>query len=620
MNFGRLLIGLSLILFISCKNNVVNDQNTDALLTEFSIKEIPSGIFDIDNETGIVKLSNRNSIQIPTDIASLTAVFTVSDGAELFVEDQVQISGDDSNTFERGLFYKVVSEDEQTSKEYYVYLDKDLPGKYFHKDDFELIYNPSGFAPLSAGLGVETQVPTSVRFKVIGDIPIEKELGSFSIHSIGIHGLYADTNNEIEIIYDDGNGLIATDTLEIQTDPLPEFFPEIEIDVLVESRMEPGMHFSEVHIGNQGKFNTYPMIFDNNGDIRWFVDFSDRNGIVWPIQFNRDMSFYAAKGVTIHEFNMFGQATNDLIVDFNNMHHDVIKLPNGNYLAAVSKEDRFITDSDSVEFKSVEDFIIEVDKNSGEILRDWDMAEILDVDRRDFTDPNNGDWFHMNAVWYNDADSSLIISGRNQGVVKVSWDNELEWILAPHKGWGKAGRKGQGEETKPYLLTAVDQNGTPFAEDIQEGTTPSNNFDWVWGQHAPLVMPNGNILVFDNGGFNRNFGNFQSIFSAATEYEINAENKTVKEVWSYGKERGESTYSLIISDVDYLPETGNIIFAPGNIVPVAGEGRSKIIEIAYPSKDVVFESTFIFKNQLSNGSGFGNIDISYRAERISIYR
>lgn len=618
MNFSRLLIGLSLILFISCKNNVVNDPNTDALLTEFSIKEIPNGIFDIDNENGIIKLSNRNSVQIPVDISSLTAVFIVSDGAELLVEDQVQISGDDTNSFERGLFYKVVSEDEQTSKEYYVYLNKDLPGKYFHKDDYDLIYNPSGFAPLSAGLGVVTRVPTSVRFKVLGDIPIEKELGSFSIHLIGIHGLYADSNNEIEITFTDGNGLTATDTLEIQTDPLPDFFPEIEIDVLDESRMEPGMHFSEVHIGNQGKFNTYPMIFDNNGDIRWYIDFSDRNTIVWPIQFNDDLSFYAASGVTIHEFNMFGEATNNIIVDFNNMHHDIIKLPNGNYLAAVSKEDEYITDSDSVEFRSVEDFVIEVDKNTGEILREWDMAELLDIDRRDFNDPGNGDWFHMNAVWYHEADSSLIISGRNQGVVKVSWDNELEWILAPHKGWGKAGRKGGGPETTPFLLTAVDDSGTPFNEDIQNGTFASNDFDWTWGQHAPLILPNGNVLVFDNGGFNRNFGNYTSIFSAATEYEIDEDNKTIKEVWSYGKERGESTYSLIISDVDYLSETGNILFAPGNITE--GNGKSKIVEVAYPSKDVVFESTMIFKNQLGNGAGFGNVDISYRAERISIYR
>ncbi len=618
MNFSRLLIGLSLILFISCKNNVVNDQNTDALLTEFSIKEIPNGIFDIDNETGIVKLSNRNSVQIPSDISSLTAIFTVSDGAELFVDDQVQISGDDINSFERGLFYKVVSEDELTSKEYFIYLDKDLPAKYFHEDDFDLIYNPSGFAPLSAALGVVTRVPTSVRFKVLGDIPIEKELGSFSIHLIGLHGLYADTNNKIEITYADGNGLTATDTLEIQTDPLPEFFPEIEIDVLDETRMEPGMHFSEVHIGNQGTFNSYPMIFDNNGDIRWYVDLSDRNVIVWPIQFNDDMSFYSASGVTIHEFNMFGEATNNIIVDFNNMHHEIIKLPNGNYLAAVSKEDEYITDSDSVEFRSVEDFVIEVDKNSGEILREWDMAELLDIDRRDFNDPGNGDWFHMNAVWYHEADSSLIISGRNQGVVKVSWNNELEWILAPHKGWGKAGRKGEGPETTPFLLTAVDDSGTPFNQDIQDGTLASNDFDWTWGQHAPLILPNGNVLVFDNGGFNRNFGNYTSIFSAATEYEIDEDNKTIKEVWSYGKERGESTYSLIISDVDYLSETGNVLFAPGNITE--GNGKSKIVEVTYPSKDVVFESTMIFKNQLGNGAGFGNVDISYRAERVSIYR
>jgi hypothetical protein len=47
-----------------------------------------------------------------------------------------------------------------------------------------------------------------------------------------------------------------------------------------------------------------------------------------------------------------------------------------NYLAAVSKEDEYITDSDSVEFRSVEDFVIEVDKNSGEILREWGHGRV----------------------------------------------------------------------------------------------------------------------------------------------------------------------------------------------------------------------------------------------------
>ena len=39
----------------------------------------------------------------------------------------------------------------------------------------------------------------------------------------------------------------------------------------------------------------------------------------------------------------------------------------------------------------------------------------------------------MNAIWHDENDNALAISGRNQGIVKVNWNNELQWILAPHK-------------------------------------------------------------------------------------------------------------------------------------------------------------------------------------------
>ena len=90
--------------------------------------------------------------------------------------------------------------------------------------------------------------------------------------------------------------------------------------------------------------------------------------------------------------------------------------------------------------------------------------------------------------------------------------------MSPKQHWGRSGRKGKGYETKPYLLTAVNNDDVPYAKDIQTGHKSAKDFDFPWGHHAPYLLPNGNIVVFDNGPF-RNYNNDNN-YSMAVEYEI----------------------------------------------------------------------------------------------------
>jgi arylsulfate sulfotransferase len=597
----------------SCKNNTEPGEN--ALILEFSIQELPQTTFTIDHGAKVISPINPGSIDSGIDSTALTAVFEASEGATITLSNSPQASGKTVNNFEEGIFYTVVSEDKLYSNNYFVHLEPELPLTYLLTDDPDVYLNPSQRNPLSAEITFGTRGNATASIKVLGDIPIEKEFSSVGdLHHVPVLGLYPNHENKVILTVSKEN-VDVSDTLLIQTEPLPDFLPTPEINVLNESQMEPGMHFNEVHIGNAGTFNTHPIIFDNNGDIRWYMDLSEHGKITWPIQFNDDDTFFAVYGVTIFEYDMLGNELNRTVVEGNEMHHEVIKLPNDNYVVAVSRLGINMI-KNGEEMKSVEDYIIEVDPTTGTIVTEWDMAEVLDVNRTTLTD-GGVDWFHMNAIWYDESDESLIVSGRNQGLVKVNWDNELQWILAPHKGWGKAGRFEKTEETAPYLLTAVSQNGEAFPEDIQSGDRESNQFSWSWGQHAPLILPNGNLLVFDNG-YNRNFGAAPS-YSLAIEYEIDEENMTVQEVWRYGQQQGDELYSSIISDVDYLPQTGNRLFVPG-VVQTSSPSYSKVIELAYPSKEVIFESTLYFKNQLVDGPGWGNLDINYRAERVQLYQ
>lgn len=617
----RLFFVLILIVttFYACTNSTGPEPSVDSKILSFSIEELPAAEFSDQHDQRIISISNFEALSGIPDKTGLTASFTLSEGATAYIAgtDSVLTPGEGSFDFSTGFRIEVVSEDEQSISEYFIHLEPHLPLYYYLEKSAEIVANPSGIAPLTAEISFTAPAVLNAQLTITGEEPVQKSWPGLSGEvSLPVLGLYPDTANKVVLSLNGVNRPVASDTFFVETEALPSFFPEIRIDQIQEEEMEPGMHFSELHIGNAGAFNSYPIIFDNSGTVRWYVDFSEHGRITWPLQFNEDLSFYAVHGVTLNEWDMLGNELKELIVPRNDMHHEVIKLPKGNYLIAVSKRNTPFLDDDNIERDSVEDFIIEIDGTTGEILTEWDMGEILDVDRTDIVDPNNGDWFHMNAIWYDDRDRSLIISGRNQGLVKVNWDNELQWILAPHKGWGNAGRFGEGPDTIPYLLTAVDASGTAYSADIQNGENTHPDFSWVWGQHAPMILPDGNLLVFDNGT-NRNFGS-SSNYSMASEYSINEENMTVERVWTYGKERGSEMFSNIISDVDLLPETGNRLFSPGYIT--SSPNQARITELTYPDNRVVFEATLLFKDALATGQGWGNIDISYRAERIQLYR
>ena len=90
----------------------------------------------------------------------------------------------------------------------------------------------------------------------------------------------------------------------------------------------------------------------------------------------------------------------------------------------------------------------------------------------------------------------------------------------------------------------------------------------------------------------------------------NAHNMTIQQVWKYGKERGTVTYSRIISDVDYDPETNHVFFSTG-AVAIDGD-YGKVAEVDYDTKEVLFKAK-VFPPIAVFNIGF------HRAKRLSLY-
>lgn len=99
---------------------------------------------------------------------------------------------------------------------------------------------------------------------------------------------------------------------------------------------------------------------------------------------------------------------------------------------------------------------------------------------------------------------------------------------------------------------------------------------------------------------------------------MNEADKTFKQVWQYGKNRGVELFSTIVSDVDYLPKTKNILMTSGFVSPKDNH-RAKVVEVSTKDNTAVFEATIFFKST-NKGSkpGWGQTDILYRSERMEL--
>lgn len=463
--------------------------------------------------------------------------------------------------------------------------------------------NPSGRCPLTAVARIETDRNSTVSLTIQGDAPLQENFTTSSdVHEIPILGLYPDQQNEVVFTLEDASGIRAFDTMYIQTSPLPNNLPELDILQMEETSMEEGWTFCNIGIGlGEGKFLSRPMFFDHKGNVRWYMDLGEDLNL--PIIRNRHGNLVFGDYNVIIEMDMLGNEVKRSNLGSYVQHHEIFEKPDGNLLIAV-------TDQNS---GSSLDFIIEFDPTLNSVIESWDLREYLDTDRTNLVFFAGTDWMHVNSIGYDAVDQSIVVSGRNQGICKIGYDKTLKWILAPHRGWGKSGANGDGFETSEFLLKAIDQNDLILDESIQEGSILSDQFEWSWGQHAVLVLENQDLLVFDNG-FNRNFQFQNEGYSRAVSYSVDQSTMEVKQNWQYGKALGTPFWSRIISDVDLLKQSGNVLITSG----LTSSGAS-IHEISYPDHRLLFEANLIFKNVRGGGTVWGDYDLMYRSERMPLY-
>ena len=284
-------------------------------------------------------------------------------------------------------------------------------------------------------------------------------------------------------------------------DPIQPFstgFPVITVQV--DRNPTPGLIFMSDMGFDEFSYTPYLIILENSG-----VPYYYKQLPIYSCDFKKQpngfLTYYGAYQYTFYEMNTV-YAIVDSFYCKNGYHadeHELRVLDDGSsYMLSYDPE---IVDMSQIisggnPNATVVGLVIQkLDANKSVVFqwRSWDHFNILDVLHQNLY-ASNIDYVHGNAIEVED-DGNILLSSRHLcEITKINTSNgSMIWR------WGGV------------------HNQFTFLND-------TIGFSY---QHAIRRLPNGNLIMFDNGNYHR------PVFSRAVEYSMDTANKTVTQVWQY---------------------------------------------------------------------------------------
>ncbi|MGI6754964.1 MAG: aryl-sulfate sulfotransferase [Atopobiaceae bacterium] len=475
-------------------------------------------------------------------------------------------------------------------------------------EDMQIVVDPFGTSPLTALALFKTDDVCSV--SVVAHGKSSSEDVSYDVHDAGvvhlvpIVGLYSDDVTDVDITVTFEDGSKSTQTRQVTTAGVPAeaSLPVIEVataEGVSAEDLAPGLTFC-APVGN-----CYYAV-DHTGAIRWYLPKTTNHGVA-GVNFTSDnhllivdagdVSSASTNGYVIRELDLLGREYRHIVINNSSVHHEVKELDNGDLLVG-------ITDTTK---NTINDGFVIIDKNTGEeklrcnfdeVLCDkygvekvqdtiWGASHSVDEDGSEY----DNNWLHNNALFYVNGgtdtldDDYVIISSRHRSMVLKLYvkSQEVAWVIGDHTGLENTGLASK-------LLT------------------PTDGLAWQYAQHAPMVMKNGDILLFDNGCHRTKDAevspavNASENYSRLVQYHVDESSMTVSEVRSFGEndsdwslftdETAHDHYCTYIGDADELENGswlgtfgGHVIDNKGNVsdsIPAAymgGKNTGTLVEV-----------------------------------------
>lgn len=318
---------------------------------------------------------------------------------------------------------------------------------------------------------------------------------------------------------------------------------------------------------------TSPVVIDTDGQLRWVgVGLADSVSSL----FGGD-AFYIgdASNPLLHRMDVDGSLRSSVLSDnrLSNFHHELAPGKTG-FLGQFDVRDNGVL--------RLESTLAEVD-SGGRVIKEWDLSRIFrDTMRAGGDDPSNFvrdgvDWFHSNSAIYDRQDNALLVSSRENFVVKLDYDSgAIRWIL--------------GDQSKHWYVNYPSLRA--LALRVTEGKVPV-------GQHSLSLLANRELLLFNNGqsSFNQPAGTPRGLtrtYSTPSRYAIDEKARTAREVWTWEAER--QLFSDICSSTYEAAPNGYLVAysalierTQARLIAVDGAG-AVAFDFAYPTTvcDTVF--------------------------------
>ncbi len=359
--------------------------------------------------------------------------------------------------------------------------------------------------------------------------------------NLPVFGLYAGYQNQVTFQLAFGDGSVQQLQYQIATQPYTDPTGVYLSPTIVKARA-PGSTLGFNFFILKSELGS-PVIVDTDGKVRWIAP-----AVGTPSVYYVDGQFVTGNANTITLLGLDGSQKvsptslpQPLLASFT---HNIDRGFNG-----LLAEFTGVDDLGS----SLNDIVAEILPLSSQPPNQiFDMADILTSYMQ-----NNGDdpaafvrpgvdWFHVNASTYDPSDDTVIVSSRENFLIKVNYStHDIVWIF--------------GDTTK-YWYT--------FPSLRAKAITLAAGGDYPVGQHAVSVTSDGYIMVFNDGlgSMNQPTGEPAGItrnYSEVSTYAVNTAALTAQQIWKF--DYGQSIDSTLCgSSYEALGKTYLVDFATAN--------------------------------------------------------
>ena len=480
--------------------------------------------------------------------------------------------------------YNYIEENEMVaSKEDLLKIQADAEDEILGDTDYNIsnpkvILNPYKISPLTALVIFKTNDLAAVTITVKGkdgDKDIVNTFVPSKEHFLSIYGLYPNFENTVII-----RASSEEKILKIKTDDLPQ---NIKNSNVYESNSDDFYFTTSRSIDGQ------PVAFDKNGNVRWYLtksfsyDFTRlENGYVLLGNNNLMKDPYYSSSLV--EMDLLGK----LYFEYN--------VPGGYYKDVYEKTDgNLILLSNDFSSGSLEDIIVEIDRNTGEIVKSFDLSKLFGS--------KTGDWISLNSLSYDDKTNSIVCAGDKENmIINIDYSTgELNWIIADRID----------NEYQKYLLKGA--NGVEYPN------SPSSVILTDEGNIAYINSVNGekHLVVYDVNTIDRTFVENENYNLGTSDEKTNMEydngdflitlGNTIKKL-----SNNELTTVMKTSDNLYSTKASGIyagdMFLKGNGVRLGHTGITPTVK----DHNVIFhkKDDSVFKTY--------DLDLSVSANRLTV--